>query len=174
MYLTFLASLTLLLLAEPNVTAQRTPLESGFRQMYNLEFEQAHQTFGQWSEQHPEDPMGPASDAAAFLFSEFDRLHILQSEFFMHDDAFLNRAKPVPDVKLKQSFDAALARSQQLADRAIAHDPQDQNAQFAALMRLGLQSDYLALIEKKYLASLSDAKASRTNAEKLLAADPNF
>ena len=44
--LTALLSLTLFLLAEPNASAQPTPLETGFRQMYNLEFEQAHQTFG--------------------------------------------------------------------------------------------------------------------------------
>jgi len=172
--LTLLASLTLILLADPNVPAQPTPLETGFRQMYNLEFDQAHQTFAQWTERHPDDPMGPASDAAAFLFSELDRLHILQSEFFMHDDAFLNRAKPVPDANVKLSFDAALSKSQQLADRALARDAHDPNAQFAAVMRLGLRSDYLALIEKRYLASLGDAKASRAIAEKLLAADPNY
>ena len=172
--LTALLSLTLFLLAEPNASAQPTPLETGFRQMYNLEFEQAHQTFGLWSEHHPDDPMGPASDAAAFLFSEFDRLQILQSEFFLHDDAFLNRAKPVPDAKLKQSFDTALAKSQELADRALARDAHDQNAEFATLMRLGLHSDYLALIEKRYLASLSEVKASRAMAEKLLASDPNY
>jgi hypothetical protein len=172
--LILLASLTLLLLADAKVPAQPTPLETGFRQMYNLDFVEAHHTFGHWSEQHPDDPLGPASDAAAYLFSELDRLHILQSEFFMHDDAFLNRAKANPDAKVKRSFDAALAKSQQLADRALARDAQDQNAEFAVLMRFGLRSDYMALIEKRYLASLSDVKASRAVAEKLLAADPNF
>jgi len=60
-------------------------LDQGYRQMYNLQFAEAHQTFHQWQGLHPDDPMGPASDAAAYLFSEFDRLHILQSEFFVHD-----------------------------------------------------------------------------------------
>ena len=57
-------------------------MEDGYRQMYNLDFEGAHRTFEQWQREHPADPLGPVSDAAAYLFGEFDRLHILQSQFF--------------------------------------------------------------------------------------------
>ena len=142
--------------------------------MYDLQFEQAHASFHAWMEQHPDDPMGPAGDAAAFLFAEFDRLHILQSEFFLHDDTFLNRKKPNPDPDLKRSFDAQLKQTQMLADKILAKDATNANAEFATLVRLGLQSDYLALIEKKYMSSLADVKASRSIAEKLLAANPDF
>jgi hypothetical protein len=172
--LTVLFSLALLFLGEPTASAPPTPLEAGYRHMYNLEFDQAHQTFGQWGDQHPDDPMAPVSDAAAFLFAEFDRLHILELELFTHDDAFLNRAKLVPDAKLKASFEADLAKSQRLAAAALARDPGNQNAQFATLLRLGLHADYLALIEKRYLAALSDGKTSRAMAEKLVAADPGY
>jgi len=169
-----LLTIAVLALADPPAIPEPTLLDTGFRQMYDLQFDQAHKSFHDFSRQYPEDPMGPACDAAAYLFSELDRLHILQSEFFMHDDSFLKRAKPVADAKLKQNFDAALGLTQQLADRALARDPQNQNAQFATLMRLGLRSDYLALIEKRYLASLSDVKMSRGYAEKLIAANPNY
>src|SRR5579885_600207 len=151
-----------------------TLLDAGFHQMYDLQFDEAHRSFHQWETEHPDDPMGPVCDAAAYLFSELDRLHILQSEFFLHDDEFVNRPRPPADPKVKERFDADLARSQQLADRALGRDPRDQNAQFATLMRLGLRSDYLALIEKRYAASLNDIKQSRTLAEKLVAANPNF
>ncbi len=166
--------LTVVLATEPNFAAQSPLIDAGYKQMYNLDFDQAHRTFAQFSEQHPDDPMGPVSDAAAYLFAEFDRLHILQSEFFMHDDAFLHSSKPSPDARVKQNFEAQLSKAQQLSDRALARDPRDENAQFATLLRLGLHSDYLALIEKKYLASLSDVKASRTMAEKLIASDPHY
>jgi tetratricopeptide (TPR) repeat protein len=159
--------------AEPAV-AQPTLLDTGFGQLYDLQFDSAHQTFQEWMRQHPEDPMGPASDAAGYLFSELDRLHILQSEFFLHDDSFTGPKKPVADPGLKLKFDAALEQSQQLAERTLQQDPQNQNAQFSTLMRLGLRSDYLALIEKRYLASLNDVKAGRAIAEKLIAANPNY
>ena len=160
--------------AEPSLPAQSTLLDTGFRQLYDLQFETAHQTFQEWMRLHPEDPMGPASDAAGYLFSELDRLHILQSEFFLHDDLFTNRKKPAADPQLKLKFDASLDQAQQLADRALRQDPQNQNAQFSALLRLGLHSDYLALIEKRYLASLSEVKSGRAIAEKLIAANPNY
>src|SRR5271163_3541054 len=160
--------------AEPAIAAQATLLDTGFRQMYDLQFDSAHETFHEWMRLHPEDPMGPAADAAGYLFSELDRLHILQSEFFLHDDAFANRKKPVADAGLKVKFDAALGQAEQLANRALQQDPQNQNAQFSALLRLGLHSDYLALIEKRYLASLSEVKSGRAIAEKLIAANPNY
>lgn len=162
------------LAADPATITPPTTLETGFTQMYDLQFNQAHSSFHSWMAQHPDDPMGPVSDAAAYLFAEFDRLHILQSEFFLHDDTFLNRKKPTPDPQLKTAFDAELKQAEQLADHALAQDGSDLNAQFATLLRLGLHSDYLALIEKKYVSSLADVKASRTLAEKLLTANPSF
>src|SRR6185312_1625671 len=92
-----------------------TLLDEGYRQMYNLQFTAAHQTFRVWQEQHPEDPMGPVSDAAAYLFSEFDRLHILQSEFFTHDQHFTTDHKLSPDPLLKRQFEAALEKTRKLA-----------------------------------------------------------
>src|SRR5690348_3433542 len=112
------------------VFAEPTPLEQGYRQMYNLQFADAHQTFQNWQSQHPDDPLGPVSDAAAYLFGEFDRLHILQSEFFTQDQHFYTDKKLAPDLAVKQKFEAALASARALA----ARKPDDPNAMFAALL----------------------------------------
>jgi hypothetical protein len=151
-----------------------TLLEGAYRQMYDLRFDEAHKAIHEWNTAHPEDPLGPVSDAAAYLYSEFDRLHILQSEFFLNDENFLTRQKLTPDPTLKRRFEESLTRSQQLSDPILARTPLDRNALFAAVLRLGLRADYLALIDKKYIASLSDVKEGRALAEKLLAVDPNF
>ena len=145
-------------------------LEEGYRQMYNLQFAEAHATFQEWQRVHPQDPMGPASDAAAYLFSEFDRLHILQSEFFTQDQHFYTDRKLSPDPQVKQKFDKALASALTLAGPA----PTDSHAMFASLLASGLRSDYTALIEKRYRAAFADMKAARTKAEKLLARDPQY
>ncbi len=42
-----------------------TLLDTGYAQMYNLQFPAAHESFARWQAQHPEDPLGPVSDAAA-------------------------------------------------------------------------------------------------------------
>src|SRR5437762_1662068 len=72
-------------------------LYEGWLKMYDLKFDDAHQVFREWKQSHPADALGPASDAAAYLFSELARLGILESELFVDDTKFEKRAKPIPD-----------------------------------------------------------------------------
>ncbi len=81
-----------------------TALDLGYMQMYDLQFDTAHKTFAGYAQSHPNDPLAPASDAAAYLFAEFDRLHILQSEFFVHDDNFRHPKKLYSDPAVRQGF----------------------------------------------------------------------
>lgn len=148
-------------------------IEDGYAAMYNLEFDKAHDIFAQWERLHPEDPMGPASDAAAYLFSEFDRLHVLEFELFTDDQRFESRSSLKPDGQLKAKFEAALARAEQLADASLSRSPRDSNAMFAKVLRLGLLGDYAAMIEKRDLQGLSYLKQGRSLAERLLTLDPN-
>jgi hypothetical protein len=166
--LCFLMATPLLAAADP------TPLETGYRQMYNLSFSEAHKTFETWKQEHPDDPMGPVSNAAAYLFSEFDRLHILEVELFTDNTKFLNREEPKPDPSVKTAFEGELSQAGQIADRILTRTPQDKNAQFAKILVSGLRSDYLALIEKRNLASLGYTKTARALAEKLLAQDSSY
>jgi len=167
-------AVVLILVVVPAAKANFTLLDEGYRQMFNLQFNVAHGSFEDWRRLHPEDPMGPVSDAAAYLFAEFDRLHILQSEFFTNDRKFLDRQSPAPDPAVKQKFENALAETQKLAERVDARSPGEENAMFASILRFGLHANYLALIEKRYMASLREAKNARVLAEELLARDPKF
>ena len=152
--------------------ADLTPLEAGYRQMYDQQFEKAHDSFHQWQTAHPDDPMGPASDAAAYLFGELDRLNVLKTEFFSTDTGFLNMRHPNPDASVKRLFEDALSASAALSDRRLAAAPSDENALFATVLRMGLHSDYAGLIERRYLASVADMKQGRDFAERLLMQDP--
>jgi hypothetical protein len=145
-------------------------LDRGYGQMYNLDFDGAHRTFAEYQKAHPNDPLAPASDAAAYLFSEFDRLNILQSEFFIHDDHFFTDRKLTPNPAVKQKFEAALAKADELANRT----PEEPNSKFAELLAHGLRSDYLGLIEKRYAAAFKEMKQARALSEQLLAAHPEY
>lgn len=158
----------------PPAAAEPTLLDQGYRKMYNLNFAAAHRAFADWETMHPEDPMGPVSDAAAYLFAEFDRLHVLQSEFFTDDDGFLRRQRRLtPDAVAKRSFEDALEHTQGLASTALARAPEDGSAMFAMLLRAGLHSDYVFLIERRNLAALAEIKQSRIIAQRLLALHPD-
>ncbi len=147
-------------------------LEVGFRQMYNLDFDGAHRTFADWKQAHPDDPFGYMANAAAYLFSEFDRLHILETELFTDDKRFENRARPVADPKVRAAFMDELAKADGLAQKVLSRSPSDRNALLAEVLCNGLRGDYMALIEKRNLASLNYIKSARKTAETLLARDP--
>jgi hypothetical protein len=153
--------------------AGATPLDDAYRSMYNLDFAKAHQILRQYESTHPGDPMGPVSAAAAYLFAEFDRLNILQSEFFTQDGSFSRRQRNlVPEPAAKRDFEAALARTDRVASEALRRNPDDENAILATLLRIGLHADYLAFIEKRNMAALAEVKQSRSLAESLIAKHP--
>jgi len=149
-------------------------LNQGYLQMYDLQFSAAHKTFADYQRARPNDPLAPASDAAAHLFAEFDRLHILQSEFFVHDENFVHAKKLEPDPAVRRAFDAALDQAQRLAAGVLGPAPQDSNALFTTILIQGLRADFDGLIDKRYLSSLSSVKGSRITAEKLLMLDPSY
>jgi hypothetical protein len=150
-----------------------TEIELGFQSMYNLEFDQAHQNFSTWERLHPDDPLGPVSQAAGYLFGEFARLGILESQFFTNDKAFESRAKLSPDPNVRAQFYAALDRGNQLADATLKQHPEDSNALFAKVLALGLQSDYVALIDKQDFAALRYMKQGRILAQQVLKEKPD-
>ena len=171
-----LAAVPALLLCAISVAQISAPatLDDGYRDMYNLEFAQAHQVFQQWEKLHPEDPLGPVSDAAAYLFNEFDRLHVLELELFVDDSHFEHRGKVAADPGTRQAFEGALARGEQIAQRLLARDAGNPDALFATALLQGLRGDYLALIEKRDSTALGHMKSGRAIAEKLIAAHPTY
>jgi len=148
-------------------------LDAGFRLLYDLDFGPAHQVFSTWEQEHPNDPMGPASDAAGLLFSEFDRLGVLESQFYESDDAFAARKKLSPDPAVRDRFNTALDQAENSARSRLVKDPKNREALFALTLAAGLRSDYAALIEKRNLASLHYSKEASEWAGQVLAVDPN-
>src|SRR5580658_1184516 len=163
-------------LAGPNGTelSVNPVIDRGLRQMYNLNFAEAHKTVAEWEREHPADPLGPVSNAAAYLFAEFDRLNILHSEFFVENSMFHRRPKVTPDAEVRQSFDQELDKSAGLSDKILVQTPDDPDALFAKILTLGLRADYEALIERREFDAMKVIKSSRATAEHLLTIQPNY
>jgi hypothetical protein len=139
-----------------------TALDRGFMGLYNLDFDGAQKDFSSWEVQHPDDPVGPVSEAAGCLFSEFNRLGVLEQQFYENDAAFNSRPKLTADPSVHSHFQSALDHAQVLAHARLNKNAKDQDALFAMTLASGLQADYAALIEKKNLSSLHYAKEAST------------
>ncbi len=176
----FVPVLLLLLAACPGGLAEEQPtaaaaagtLDDGYRLLYNLDFEGAQRQFEGWQKQHPDDPLGPASEAAGLLFSEFHRLGILEAQFYADDKSFETKQKLAADPQVRMRFFAALERAESIARQQLAKQPDHAGALLAMTLYEGLQADYLALVEKKNFKSLGHAKKGKAWAAKLLAQDP--
>jgi hypothetical protein len=147
-------------------------IANGYRQMYNLDFSTAHNTFHDYEQQHPDDPLAHVSNAAAYLFAEFDRMHVLEMDLFADNSSFEHRKKVPPDPETKAAFERELQTADQITAERLSKSPGDSEALFAQILANGLRGDYAALVEKKNLASLSYMKMSRGKAEQLLSEEP--
>ena len=153
--------------------ASAVSLDQGFSLLYNLDFAGAHQVFLTWQQEHPDDPLGPACDAAGFLFAEFNRLGVLESQFYADDQKFAARKKLTPDSAVRDRFYAALDQADVRAQSRLTKNPKDRDALFARTMSSGLKADYAGLIEKRNVASLRYTKEATAWAQQLLAVDPD-
>jgi hypothetical protein len=156
-----------------DVPVVRPSLEQGFQLLYNLDFVRAHEEFLSWEQQHPEDPLGPACEAAGLLFSEFHRLGVLEGQFYEDNKAFESRRKLEPDPTVRDLFGTTLDRAEIVARARLAKDSRNRDALFAMTLAAGLRADYAALVEKRNLASLHYTKLADHWAGQLLAVDPD-
>jgi len=159
----------------PNAAAADIPtlsLDQGFRLLYDLDFDRAHQVFASWQQQHPDDPMGPIGDAAGSLFAEFNRLGVLEAQFYEDDGKFEARRKLNADPAARDRFNAALVQAESRGQARLARNANDRDALLAMALASGLRADYAALIEKRNVASLRFTKVATGWGQKLLAVDP--
>jgi hypothetical protein len=166
--------LNVLTLTVAHATETFTPngLDHGFHKLYNLDFPGAQREFLSWEQENPDNPMGPVSEAAGVLFSEFNRLGVLEAQFYENDSAFADRKKYAPDVKQHELFEQHLTRAETLGKARLARDPKDHDALLGMTLASGLRADYAALIEKRSLTSLHFTKDASAWADQLLAAHP--
>ena len=168
----------LLLLATPFTRASApltgTPLNDGYHALYNLDFTAAHTHFQHWIADHPEDPLGPASDAAAYIFTEFDRLGVLDIELFADDGRFHSRKRPAIDPVIQQGFQDRAAQTDQLADAALQHNPRDANALYSKAVVSGMRADWASLIDRHEFGAYRYSELASKFAKQALAIDPTL
>ena len=159
-------------LAASELVNAETALDRGFRLLYDLRFEEARLQFDSWERLHPDDAMGPVAQAAGMSFSEFDRLGVLEAQFFENDKAFQDRPKVLPDAQIRDRFNQTLVRAENLARVRLTKNSKDRDALLAMTLVWGLRANYAALVEKRNVASLKYTRQSESWGSQLLAVDP--
>jgi predicted Zn-dependent protease len=166
----------LLCLAAPagqaNIAPTATAIDWAFARMYNCDFAGAHAILEEQIRKHPDDPLVYSVRAAAFLYSEFQRLKILEADFFANDDKITDRKRLKPDPAVRAELFKMTGEARKRAGARLAVAPEDRDAMFAMCMASGVETDYTSLVEKKYIRSYSLSKETQQYARKLLALNP--
>ena len=158
----------------PALAADLPCVEQGLQQLYSFNFPATHAILDGCIAAHPQEPLPYAFRGAAYLFYELDRLGVLESEFLTDDDRLVEKSRPHPDPAIRQRFLQAVEDAQHRADAALKADPNDRSALFAQVVIGGITTDYMALVEKRQIGSLSPAKRANSYAQRLLKLDPKF
>ncbi len=148
-------------------------LDTGFHNLYQLDFQSAREEFVAYQNLAPDDPMGKAAEAASYLFEQFNAKGVFTSAFFVDDSKFLKGVDGSPEENRNQKFEDANNKAREHARKILRSDAQDTNAMLVLTMTDGMESDYDALIEKKQIAAVSLTKQAEAEATSLLAIDPN-
>jgi len=158
------------------VSAAESPtVDEAVQQLYDFNFPATHAVLDRYIAAHPQDSLAFAFRASAYLFYELDRLGILESEFLIDDQRIIEKKKPPePDQAVRAQFLKAVDDAEKRADAALRANPNDRSALFAMCITQGVATDYMALVEKHQLSSLSPAKRSNSYAQRLLKLDPKF
>jgi len=157
----------------PIQLSSQPEIDAGFRLLYELKFAEAREVFTRWEKNHPEEGLGPAAEAASYLFQEFDRQGVLTSEFFMDDNRLLGGIQGAPDPRMRDGFLAADRRAQNLSRAKLKTDPNNADALFALTISTGLYADYASLVEKRQIETLRLIREADTVAKDLLAVSPS-
>ena len=166
--------------ANADAEAEPTPspvapalLDSGFSDLYKLDFQGARQKFLNYQQLEPADPLGKAAEAASYLYQEFDEKGVFTSAFFLNDDKFLGGVSGNAAENRNDAFLEVNGQARQMAEEILQSNARDPHGLLVLTMTDGMESDYDALIEKKQLAGLSMMRRAESEANTLLSIDPN-
>jgi hypothetical protein len=148
-------------------------LDSGFRDLYELNFKAGREKFLSYQKMQPNDPLGKAAEAASYLYEQFNAKGIFTSEFFLSDDKFLGGAIGTPADNRNDAFLNANHMAREMAVTRLKADPADHQGLLVLTMTDGMEADYDALLVKKQMAGLGLTKQADAEAAKLLAVDPS-
>ncbi len=147
-------------------------IDAGFRLLYEVRFVEARALFQSWEKRHPEEALGPASEAASYLFEEFDRQGVLTSDFFMDDNRLLGGIQGPADPLVSKGFNDSVGRAKDLANTRLKANPQDADALFALTIATGMMADYTSFVEKRQIETLHLIRDAELTAKNLLVVSP--
>ncbi|MGB8477238.1 MAG: hypothetical protein WCE63_00175 [Acidobacteriaceae bacterium] len=149
-------------------------VQAAYQHFYDLDYATAQTLFEKIAAQHPTDPMAVDYVLNNAVFRELYRLDLLDTTLYV-EDGFLSGKHPVTEnMQATRRILTLYQRALALSNRRLATNPNDADALFARGFATSLETLYIGMVEKKYVAALHMASASRKDDDAVLKLDPRY
>lgn len=153
--------------------AQDALTRSGFEHYYDLDYDGAVSDFERALKAHPDDPFAVNHLLSAVFYRELYRVGALDTGLYS-SNSFLVKKKFPFDPKVSAEVNELTDRALLLSGQRLAKDPQDVQALYARGLSRALRAEYMALVDKAWLAALRNAIGARRDHEEVLKLAPDY
>lgn len=149
-------------------------VQAAYLHFYDLDYGNAEAMFEKIAAAHPADPMAADYLLNNAVFQELYRLDLLDTTLYV-EDGFLSGKHPVVEDPQKTAHILALYNhALQLSNDRLQANPNDADALFARGYAISLETVYVGMVEKKYVAALKMALEARKDHDAVLKLDPKY
>ena len=163
----------LALLALPAAVAS-DPYAAGNAHYFNREFDEAVHAFRQLVEREPENPSSHFLLAKGLLYQELNRLGMVGSSAFGHDEEYNDFEKPKPDPGISARIRGTLDLAADLCTRRLETHPTDRDAMYTHARVLALRATFEFMVGKAYFKALANGRRARALSYRVAELHPEF
>ncbi|MGO8719408.1 MAG: hypothetical protein ACLQMO_09350 [Acidobacteriaceae bacterium] len=149
-------------------------VQAAYQHFYDLDYADAQARFEKIATEHPDDPMAVDYVLNNTVFRELYRLDLLDTTLYVQDGFLSGKHPVVENMRATRQIQALYRRAVDLSNRKLASNPNDADALFARGFATSLETIYIGMVEKKYIAALHLALSSRRDDDAVLKLDPNY
>jgi len=149
-------------------------VQDAFQHFYDMDYAGAAKRFQKIAAVHPTDPMAAGYLLNNAVFQELYRLDLLNTTLYVQDGFLSGKHPAVENMQVRTRITALYNRAIQLSNDKLRANPNDVDALFARGYATSLETVYVGMVEKKYIAALKMALTARNDDDQVLKHDPKY
>jgi len=149
-------------------------VREAFQKFYEMDYADALPMFEAIQREHPADPLATAYVLDTVLFSELNRLDLLDTTFYANDGFLTTKRGVVEDPKVRDRIRALGGQAIDQANAELKTNPNNVDALFARGWSKSLLAVYSGLVERSFTAGLRQALGARSDCDRVLQLDPRY
>jgi tetratricopeptide (TPR) repeat protein len=151
-----------------------TRAEDGFQDIFNMDYDNADQSFASLERDYPQHPAPPMYRASIYWLKEMQRRQDLDLNRFITPTYFSARTDQVMPPQERAAFHRKLQQSESLSNSILRKSPRDKDARYFLLTSYGLRSSFAITVDHSLREAFSYGNKAYSAAKQLAAEDRDY